>query len=242
LLGGLSDGPTTIPPSDPPSSGSPDTKERLDVGPSWSACGLTNRVGTPSTNESTSEGDRRETTRSDGVVAAPLTRTLGAQIREIGDPTPETESILGFLTLSEIGKAFNVSDYSVAEEVRIVTDIARNNPKGDTKLRAVAYLRNLATTAARMAGYVGESTLHMTQGEDGTRTLTHTERTLRLLADRKSEAEAALASPVSGEHPPIEGEYRVVSGESSEHPVHPSPPPIHGGEGDGGTESSPRHL
>lgn len=124
----------------------------------------------------------------------------------LADPPDPVESVLSFFTLEDIGAACNVSNWTVAEEIRIVTQIARGEIPGvkpRDRLVAANHLRRLFLMAARMGGHITDTkTTGVLTTDDGTRhaTLTRTEHTTKLLTDSISNTQRALEAAVAGGH------------------------------------------
>lgn len=111
-------------------------------------------------------------------------------------------TMLSFLSIAEIGRACSISDWTVGEEISILTAIAKGAMPGvkpRDRIQAADRLRQIIGTGLRMAGYVQEvSRQGVLQAGDADRTVRvlETHKTARLLA---SSADRALAVLETGD-------------------------------------------
>jgi hypothetical protein len=93
-------------------------------------------------------------------------------------PLPQTElekrqaeeTLLSFLSVQDIGQAARVSNWTVAEEVRILAEIARgDHPKASPAdmIRASARLRQIFTGVLKAAGMVEDERQQINLDADG---------------------------------------------------------------------------
>lgn len=115
---------------------------------------------------------------------------------------PEEESLLAFFTVDAIGHALNVSNWTIEEEIRVLSEIARGLSdngvvvKTGDRIRAMDAIRKLVRDSLRMNGLLTSetkvATLSGDQGEDGQVRVISSEKTMKLSSESLRNSEAAL--------------------------------------------------
>lgn len=185
-------------------SGSRSTTESLDEKPSSNPSDTTNPSG--SVRRDPSIPDVLESLTLDPDVLGRAASELGRVEVEEEDPI---ESLLGFFTSHDIGRAVNLSDWDIEKEIELYVSIAKGELDGtkiSDRMTAAERIRRLAFMALRMSGHVTDvDRKAVRSGELPDKThvsLVTTERTLKLLKDSVSNTELQLREALSA--PPID--------------------------------------